>query len=339
MVAPPPFRFVAATLTALCLSTTAWADSAGDAAVAAMDAAVNRAVTLVFDYQVDNQEPDKPLRVLAVKLQTNGASKLYEFTAPPDMQGTKVLILSPTQMYVYLPAFGKVRRIASHTHDQGFFGLAFSQDDLATTSYGVQYAGQIAAQTPAQYVLVLTAKDVPNAAYAKIEMTVAKDRMIPLQLKYFNAEGANIKTETRSNYSCAGAACTPGEIKMVDNVKGNWTRLVRKSWQQNVGGGFEIVSCAGRARLYAERNNKTSMAGTNPAARYGCRSRFSAGLEVWGDGNASMDKTCMGKACGLRGRRTVCSILFGLIGRRGRAACKVARASRGRTVLQGEGCL
>ena len=56
-----------------------------------MDAAVNRAVTLVFDYQVDNQEPDKPLRVLAVKLQTNGASKLYEFTAPPDIKGTKVL--------------------------------------------------------------------------------------------------------------------------------------------------------------------------------------------------------------------------------------------------------
>ena len=158
MVAPPPFRFVAATLTGLCLSTTAWADAAGDAAVAAMDAAVNRAVTLVFDYQVDNQEPDKPLRVLAVKLQTNGASKLYEFTAPPDIKGTKVLTLSPTQMYVYLLAFGKVRRIASHTHDQGFLGLAFSQGDLATTSYGVQYAGQIASQTPAQYVLVLTAR-------------------------------------------------------------------------------------------------------------------------------------------------------------------------------------
>jgi Outer membrane lipoprotein-sorting protein len=150
------------------------------------------------------------------------------------MKGTKLLILSPTQMYVYLPAFGKVRRVASHTHDQGFFGLAFSQDDLATTSYGAQYTGQIATQTPAQFVLVLTAKDVPNATYAKIEMTVAKDRMVPLQLKYFNAEGANIKTETRSNYACAGAVCTPGEIKMVDNVRGNWTRLVRKSWQQNV---------------------------------------------------------------------------------------------------------
>lgn len=36
-------------------------------------------------------------------------------------------------MYVYLPAFGKVRRIASHTKDQGFLGLTFSQDDMATT--------------------------------------------------------------------------------------------------------------------------------------------------------------------------------------------------------------
>jgi Outer membrane lipoprotein-sorting protein len=83
-------------------------------------------------------------------------------------------------------------------------------------------------------VLLLTAKDAQIAPYAKIEITVAKDRMVLLQLKYFNAEGANIKTETRSSYVCAGAVCTPGEIKMVDNVKGHWTRLVRKNWQQNV---------------------------------------------------------------------------------------------------------
>jgi hypothetical protein len=234
MVAPPPFRFVAATLTALCLSTTAWADAAGDAAVAAMDAAVNRAVTLVFDYQVDNQEPDKPLRVLAVKLQTNGASKLYEFTAPPDMQGTKVLILSPTQMYVYLPAFGKVRRIASHTKDQGFLGLSFSQDDMATTAYGPLYSGAITADTPAQLTLVLTPKPGQEAPYSKIEVLVTKDHMVPSQLRYFNAEGANVKTETRTGYTCEGDVCTPGELKMTDNVKGSWTKLVAKSRKVNV---------------------------------------------------------------------------------------------------------
>ena len=193
--------FVTAALTAVYLATTARADPAGDAAVAAMDTAVNRPTNLMFDYQVDNQEgPEKPVRMLAIKLQTNGSSKPYEFTAPPDMKDTKLLIVSPTQMYVYLPAFGgRARRIASHTHDQGFLGLAFSHDDLATTSYGSQYSGEIASQTPTQQVLALTAKDQRSASYAKIEITVAKDRMLPLQLKYFDAAGANIKTETRSN--------------------------------------------------------------------------------------------------------------------------------------------
>ena len=49
-----------------------------------------------------------------------------------------------------------------------------------------------------------------------------------------------------------------------------------------------------------------------------------------------MDKTCMDKTCGLRGRRTVCNSLFGLIGRRGRAACKVRKPS-GRISLMATG--
>jgi Outer membrane lipoprotein-sorting protein len=66
--------------------------------------------------------------------------------------------------------------------------------------------------------------------------------MLPLKLKYFSAEGVNIKTETRSNYSCAGPVCTPAEIKMTNNVKGNWTRLVRKQWQQNVSISDDVFS-------------------------------------------------------------------------------------------------
>jgi outer membrane lipoprotein-sorting protein len=236
------FPFVTAVLATLLLATPARADAAGDAAVAAMDAALNRASTLIFDYQIYNQELGKPERILMMKLQAMGPKRLYEFTAPADMAGTKLLVLSPTQMYIYLPAFGKVRRIASHTRDQGFLGLAFSQDDLATTSYGGEYAGQIASQTPTQYLLVLTSRTTPELSYSRIEMTVTKDRMLPLQLKYFNAEGANTKTESRSGYSCEGVVCTPGETKMVDNIKGNSTRLVRMKWQQNVAIPDDVLS-------------------------------------------------------------------------------------------------
>ena len=49
-----------------------------------------------------------PIR-LALIVKLKAEKRLTEFTAPADMKGTKVLVLSPTQMYVYLPAFGKVR--------------------------------------------------------------------------------------------------------------------------------------------------------------------------------------------------------------------------------------
>jgi outer membrane lipoprotein-sorting protein len=148
------------------------------------------------------------------------------------MKGTKVLILSPTQMYVYLPAFGKVRRIASHTKDQGFLGLSFSQDDMATTSYGPLYTATLTTDDADKVVLTLTPKSA-ETAYAKIELTLTKDHGVPAQFKYFNADGTNVKTETRTNYTCEGTICTPGEIKMTDNVKGNWTKLIAKSRKIN----------------------------------------------------------------------------------------------------------
>lgn len=223
---------LAAGAAALGDGSVALADPAGDQLVATMDAAMNRAKTLSFDYEIVNKEAGKDERTLAMKVLLKGDKRLSEFSAPADMKGTKVLILSPTQMYVYLPAFGKVRRIASHTKDQGFLGLSFSQDDMATTAYGPLYTGTVTADTPAQVTLVLTPKG-QDAPYSKIEVLVTKDHMVPSQLRYFNAEGANVKTETRTGYTCEGDVCTPGELKMTDNVKGSWTKLVAKSRKVN----------------------------------------------------------------------------------------------------------
>jgi outer membrane lipoprotein-sorting protein len=219
----------AAAFAAASHSAPALADAAGDAVLVQMDAAMNKAKTLKFEYEIINKEaPDKSERTLGMKVLLKGEKRFSEFTAPADMKGTKVLILSATQMYVYLPAFGKVRRIASHTKDQGFLGLSFSQDDMATTSYGALYTGTLGGDT-----LTLTPKPGVDAPYAKIEITINKDKGTISQLKYFNGDGTNVKTETRSNYSCDGDVCTPGELKMVDNTKGNWTKLVAKSRKVN----------------------------------------------------------------------------------------------------------
>ncbi|MDC0716418.1 outer membrane lipoprotein-sorting protein [Nannocystis bainbridge] len=194
---------------------------------------MNRAQTLVIDFEVLNQEAGKPERKMAMQLARKAKKHLFEFSAPADMKGTKSLTLSPTEMYVFLPSFGKVRRIASSVADQGFFGLAYSQTDLTTTAYGARYTATRTGEDATTWKLVLTPKAGVEAPYARIEIAVNKDRKLPGELKYFDAQGKQLKIETRTGYSCEGNVCAPAESRMVDSVKGGQTRLVRKSWQVN----------------------------------------------------------------------------------------------------------
>jgi hypothetical protein len=223
----------AAALVALGPSGVARADAAGDKVLAAVDVAMNKAKTQIFEYDVTNQEQGKDAKKLALKVWLKGEKRLTEFLAPADMKGTKVLIESPTQIYVFLPAFGKVRRVASSVSDQGFMGMAFSQDDIATTSYSPSYTASVASEDGGSWKLTVTPKAGQSTIWAKIEMSVNKDKSLPSELKYFNTAGQNVKTETRSRYSCEGDVCTPAELKMTINSTGLWTSMARKSWKVN----------------------------------------------------------------------------------------------------------
>src|SRR5262245_60214811 len=182
--------------TAILLSaSSARADAAGDKVLAAMDEAMNRAKSHYIEYSVTNQEPGKAETKLSLIVRMKGDKRLTEFTSPADMKGTKVLVLSATQMYVFLPAFGKVRRIASGVSDQGFMGMTFSPDDFQTR-FSDMYTANLASEDASSWKLVATPKAGQQTPYAKIEFTVAKDKTAPTEIKYFNAGGTNVKTET-----------------------------------------------------------------------------------------------------------------------------------------------
>lgn len=230
------------TLSALALAATvvlagpsgASADAAGDKAINAVDVATNKAKTQYIEFDATVKTPDKPDRNLKLNIWMKGELRLSEFTAPSDVKGTKVLVLSPTQMYIYLPAYKKVRRVASHVTDQGFMGMTFSQDDFSLTNYGRVYNGVVTSSDDKTVKITMTPKKDQKPPYAKIEMTAEKARNLPLEIKYFNDAGKLLKTETRGSYTCEGDICNPGELKMVDHTKGGLsTVLTRKAWKAN----------------------------------------------------------------------------------------------------------
>lgn len=212
----------------------ALADDAGDKLLAQIDSAMNKAKTHQFEYEITNQEPGKAEKKLGMNVWIKGEKRLSEFTAPADMKGTKVLVVSSKEMYVYLPQFGKVRKLASHVTEQNFLGMAFSQDDFATQSYSKSYTATISSSTDKTDKLTLTPKSGVTTPYGKIEMIVSKDNKLPTELKYYSADGKHQKTETRTGYTCEQSVCTPKELKMTDHTKnGHWTKFVRKSWKVN----------------------------------------------------------------------------------------------------------
>ena len=222
-------------LGAATVPATASADAAGDKALAAVDTATyGKAKTQFLEYEALIKTPDKPDRTLSLNIRMKGEWRLSEFLTPSDVKGTKVLILSPTQMYVYLPSFGKVRRIASHVTDQGFMGMNFTQDDMSISAYAKMYSATVASDDGKLVKLNLTQKPDSNAPYAKLEITYEKATGLPSVIKYLNDAGTALKTETRSRYTCDAGACAPAELKMVDHTKGGQsTTLTRKSWKVN----------------------------------------------------------------------------------------------------------
>ncbi len=221
-------------LALVALTTNAGADAKGDALLAKTDAALNRWTTLDLEYSLATHEPGRDPRYMKARTRFKGGKQLTELLAPPDMKGTKALTLSKTTMYVYLPAFRKMRRVASHAAEQGFMGTTFSQQDMNLTRYSPFYAARLASEDAASWTLELSRKSGQKAPYARIQMTVDKTLHLPTTLRYFNDQGTHVKTETRGDYRCEQQICTPGKQKMLDHTKGGmYTELTLGKFQIN----------------------------------------------------------------------------------------------------------
>jgi Outer membrane lipoprotein-sorting protein len=232
-------RFPGAALLAVALlaATPAWADPAGDKVLADMDVMLNKPADLYFLYDVVHQEPGAAHpRTMQFSVKVKGSRNLTEFLAPADQKGTRVLVLSRTEMYVWLPQFDKIRRVASHTTEQGFMGTTFEYDDMATPYYGKIYDGKIIEDTDDHWVVECTAKPDADVTYKKLHMTIDKKMVLPTRIDFYNDEGVLARTETRDDYVCDQGVCVFNRMRMTDHTRNDvWTELRMVEWKHDQG--------------------------------------------------------------------------------------------------------
>jgi outer membrane lipoprotein-sorting protein len=218
------------------------AETPAEHALRVLDEAMRIAKDQAFDYDIVTWEPGKGERTMQFSVRVRPPTwRRIDFSAPADIKGMKVLILSLSEMYIYLPAYRKVRRIAGHVRQQSFQGTALSNDDMSITQYGEAFvATKLLKEDAKSWRIELTRKPKSDFPYLRLEMTILKKEHMPLDILYFNDKGVKVKSEEREGYSCRsrpkGSVCNCKVMKLTDHTRnGLWSKLIMKSWQIDTG--------------------------------------------------------------------------------------------------------
>ena len=152
--------------------------------------------------------------------QKGSDKRLMRFTAPASQAGIAVLALPDDVMYMYLPAFGKERRIASSVKNQNFAGTDFSYDDMEAKPYADKYTPKLLPSDGDTYLLELVPKG--RSDYSKILAYINMTDYYPEKMEFYDRGNTKIKVASYT-FEKMGNYWSTKEIEMTDLKKDHKT--------------------------------------------------------------------------------------------------------------------
>lgn len=158
---------------------------------------------------------------------------MITFVEPAELAGVTFMSLPGGNMWIYLPAQGRVRRISGSMVREGFGGSDFSYEEMADISF-----------TGRDSVLEMTAAELGGRAAwvlvlddngAQTRLWVDRELYVPLRVESFGAGEAPEKRVEFGDFRSAGDLKLPGRIEMHDLRRGSTTELRVREFELNTG--------------------------------------------------------------------------------------------------------
>jgi outer membrane lipoprotein-sorting protein len=163
-----------------------------------------------------------------IKLQPNGIDSrlVVRFDTPADIKGTSFLqvehIDGDDDLWIYLPALKKSRRLVANNKKDSFVGSDFSYGDISLPKVD-QYRHSLVKTEKVDGVDCFVVESVPatdtvrtNTGYSKKVTWVRSDNFVETKVDYYDLAGRLWKTQTVSR------------PEPVDAQKGRWFPLTRE---------------------------------------------------------------------------------------------------------------
>ncbi|MGQ9708206.1 MAG: outer membrane lipoprotein-sorting protein [bacterium] len=169
-----------------------------------------------------------------LRLVMKGEKKLLvSFIEPVDLRGVSFLTTSPENMWVYLPAHGRVRRISGSAADQSFGGSDFSYRELASISFASSITRGEAAEVELNgikaYLLNLDDDGTKSRLWVELE------RFVPLEVDKLGKDGTVRKRIVFSDFKQEGGIWIPCSVRLENLSEGSITELKLLEVELNIG--------------------------------------------------------------------------------------------------------
>jgi outer membrane lipoprotein-sorting protein len=199
--------------------------------------------------KVINGFDDQVMEVKLTVVDVDGSKKTYEFTISQkgdakrlaqftsgEIKGMATLVEDRNSVYVYLPGFKKVRRVAAHNMSQSLVGSDLSNDDMAMVSWTKAWDAKLDKEDATSWTLVLIPKPDEKTDYGKVIHKVEKQTFVLVESQYFNRAGEKVKLWQNSNFT----EFQPGvrrckNVIISDPRTGHRTEMEIKSFRVNQG--------------------------------------------------------------------------------------------------------
>lgn len=168
-------------------------------------------------------------------LQKGDEQRLVKFLSPADVKGIGFLDEGQDKMYLYMPAFHKIRRIAGHVKNENFAGTDFSYDDMSSELFTSKFDVAENSEEADHYVMILKSKPGRDWDYSKLKVWIRKKDFMFDKAIYFDKKGVAWKQFIRKEFKPVGKYTQSYWAEMTDLKKNHKTRMIVESVKCDTG--------------------------------------------------------------------------------------------------------
>lgn len=192
---------------------------------------------------IDKKGRERQRKLFIIRKDFEGKDKLLlRFTYPKDIKGTSFLVWEhkgrDNERFLYLPALGRIRRIATREKDENFAGTDFSYEDISgrkLEDYTYKLIEEkIISEGKDCYILASYPKE-KDSRYPKILSYVRKDNFVTIKAQYYNKKGEVEKTYRVLKLEKINGIWTALELSMENHKTSHKTFIKIKDVQYNKG--------------------------------------------------------------------------------------------------------